>query len=279
MRIDLECFPCLLRQAVEACRLATEEEGKRVEVIRGVLRILERAPPESTPPLLCLKVHEEVKRITGNADPYREVKRAFNSLARKMYPELRKMVEGSTDRLLTAVKLAIAGNVIDVGPGMNFDPRKAVSEVMTRDLRPNHLEYLRRELGKSETVLYLADNAGEVLFDRLLIETLEDKHVVYVVKKDPLLNDASLEDAEFAGMGELAEVVEIELDPETVYTPSQAEMLRRAEVVISKGQGNYETLEGTGANLFYLLMIKCPVVARKLGGRAGDLVLKGERVD
>ncbi len=276
--MDLECFPCLLRQAVEACRLATEEEGKRREVIRGVLGILERATPESTPPLLCLKVHEEVKRITGNADPYREVKRTFNSLAREMYPELRKMVEESSDRLLTAVKLAIAGNVIDVGPGMDFDLRKTVSEVMAKDLRPNHLEHLRRTVEKSSTVVYLADNAGEVLFDRVLIETLGSKHILYVVKKDPLLNDASLEDAEFAGMEELAEVVEIELDPETVYTPWQAELLRKAEVVISKGQGNYETLEGMGANLFYLLMIKCPVVARKLGGRVGDLVVKGERV-
>ncbi|MEM2978023.1 MAG: ARMT1-like domain-containing protein [Candidatus Hadarchaeales archaeon] len=278
MRIDLECFPCLLRQAVEACRLATEEEEKRMEVIRGALRILERAPRESTPPLLCLRVHGEVKRITGNADPYREVKRAFNSLARKMYPELRKMVEESSDKLLTAVKVAIAGNVIDVGPGMDFDPRRTVSEVMAKQLHPNHLEHLRRELERSKTVVYLADNAGEVLFDRVLIETLEDKHVIYVVKKDPLLNDASLEDARFAGMEELGEVVEIELDPETVYTPSQAELLRKAEVVISKGQGNYETLEGTGANLFYLLMVKCPVVARKLGGKVGDLVVKGERV-
>jgi uncharacterized protein with ATP-grasp and redox domains len=278
VRIDLECFPCLLRQAVEAGRLATGDEGKRLEVVRAALRILGEAPPDSTPPLLCLRVHEEVKRITGNADPYRELKRAFNRLAREMYPELRRKVEGSPDPLLTAVKLAIAGNVIDVGPGMDFDLRRTVSEVLARDLSLNHLEHLRRELGRSSTVVYLADNAGEVLFDRLLIETLGDKHVIYVVKKDPLLNDASREDAEFAGMGELAEVVEVELDPQTVYTPSQAALLREAELVISKGQGNYETLEGTGANLFYLLMIKCPVVARRLGGRVGDLVVKGERV-
>ena len=277
MRMDLECFPCLLRQAVEAGRLATEDEGKRLEVVRAALRILGEAPPESTPPLLCLKVHEEVKRITGNADPYREVKRAFNRLAKEMYPELRRKVESSPDPLLTAVKLAIAGNVIDVGPGMDFDLKKTVSEVLDRDLSLNHLEHLRRELERSSTVVYLADNAGEVVFDRILIETLRKK-VIYVVKKDPLLNDASREDAEFAGMEEVAEVVEVELNPETIYTPAQASLLREAELVISKGQGNYETLEGMGANLFYLLMIKCPVVARRLGGRVGDLVVKGERV-
>ena len=275
--MDLECFPCLLRQAVEAGRLATEDEGKRLEVVRAALRILGEAPPESTPPLLCLKVHEEVKRITGNADPYREVKRAFNRLAKEMYPELRRKVESSPDPLLTAVKLAIAGNVIDVGPGMDFDLKKTVSEVLDRDLSLNHLEHLRRELERSSTVVYLADNAGEVVFDRILIETLRKK-VIYVVKKDPLLNDASREDAEFAGMEEVAEVVEVELNPETIYTPAQASFLREAELVISKGQGNYETLEGMGANLFYLLMIKCPVVARRLGGRVGDLVVKGERV-
>ncbi len=275
--MDLECFPCLLRQAVEAGRLATEDEGKRLEVVRAALRILGEAPPESTPPLLCLKVHEEVKRITGNADPYREVKRAFNRLAKEMYPELRRKVESSPDPLLTAVKLAIAGNVIDVGPGMDFDLKKTVSEVLDRDLSLNHLEHLRRELERSSTVVYLADNAGEVVFDRILIETL-GKKVIYVVKKDPLLNDASREDAEFAGMEEVAEVVEVELNPETIYTPAQASFLREAELVISKGQGNYETLEGMGANLFYLLMIKCPVVARRLGGRVGDLVVKGERV-
>jgi len=277
VRMDLECFPCLLRQAVEAGRLATEDEGKRLEVVRAALRILGEAPPESTPPLLCLKVHEEVKRITGNADPYREVKRAFNRLAKEMYPELRRKVESSPDPLLTAVKLAIAGNVIDVGPGMDFDLKKTVSEVLDRDLSLNHLEHLRRELERSSTVVYLADNAGEVVFDRILIETL-GKKVIYVVKKDPLLNDASREDAEFAGMEEVAEVVEVELNPETIYTPAQASFLREAELVISKGQGNYETLEGMGANLFYLLMIKCPVVARRLGGRVGDLVVKGERV-
>jgi len=275
--MDLECFPCLLRQAVEAGKLATEDEGKRLEVVRAALRILGEAPPESTPPLLCLKVHEEVKRITGNADPYREVKRAFNRLAKEMYPELRRKVESSPDPLLTAVKLAIAGNVIDVGPGMDFDLKKTVSEVLDRDLSLNHLEHLRRELERSSTVVYLADNAGEVVFDRILIETL-GKKVIYVVKKDPLLNDASREDAEFAGMEEVAEVVEVELNPETIYTPAQASFLREAELVISKGQGNYETLEGMGANLFYLLMIKCPVVARRLGGRVGDLVVKGERV-
>lgn len=277
MKMDLECFPCLLRQAVEAACLATEEEGKRREVVREVLRILREVSPESPPPRVCLKVHEEVKRITGNADPYREVKRNFNLLAKEMYPELRRMVENSQDGFLTAVKLAIAGNVIDVGPGMVFDLRRVVSEVMAKDFKTNHVEFLREELRKSKTVLYLADNAGEVLFDRLLIETLQNKHVIYVVKKDPLLNDASREDAEFAGIQELAEIVEIELDPETIYTPSQAEFLKKAEVVVSKGQGNYETLEGTGANLFYLLMIKCPVVAKRLGGKVGDLVVKGER--
>lgn len=278
MRIDLECFPCLLRQAVEAGRLATEDEEKRLEVVRAALKILREASPESTPPLLCLRVHEEVKRITGNADPYRKLKRNFNRMAKKMYPELKRKVSGSPDPLLTAVKLAIAGNVIDVGPGMDFNLRKTVSEVLAKDLRVNHLGHLRRELDRTGTLVYLADNAGEVLFDRLLIETLGKKNVIYVVKKDPLLNDASREDAEFAGMEEVAEVVEVELDPQTVYTPSQAALLREAELVISKGQGNYETLEGTGANLFYLLMIKCPVVARKLGGRVGDLVVKGERI-
>jgi len=235
-----------------------------------------------TPPHVGRIIHRLIKELTGNGDPYRKVKRRYNEIALKMLPDLSERVRAAEDPILTALQLAIAGNIIDFGAlSGNFDLAQIVEETLRSEFAPDGYERFRSALDRAGRIVYLGDNTGEIVFDRILIETLlrhKPFEIVFVVRGMPIINDATMEDARFVGLDRLVRVISNGSDaPATVLSECSPEMVGiydAADMVLAKGQGNYESLSEERGPLFFLLKAKCPVVARDLGCEVGDIVLR-----
>ncbi|MFW6117231.1 MAG: damage-control phosphatase ARMT1 family protein [Thermoproteota archaeon] len=283
MKVNLECIPCFQKQALRAVRFISDDEGVQEQVLREVMDTLLGLEWGSTPPEMAHEVHRIVRNLTPGKDPYAGVKRESNQLVMEMYPELKNRVEESEDPLRTAIRLAIAGNIIDYGAVEEFDLEGTVEEVLNQDFAVDHYQQFTEALEEADTLLFFTDNAGEIVFDKLLLETLLDKKqfekVRIVVKGGPIINDATLQDAVYVGIDQLPNVEfwtlsngEEDTGPER--TSSQVkEWIEKHDLVISKGQGNYEGLSER-RGLFFMLMVKCPIIARHLGVKVRDIILR-----
>ena len=272
MRTFLECVPCFVRQALDSARLVTDDETVHEQVLRQVLREVGEMDFHNSPPVMGQHMHRLIRRLVADDDPYRNIKDHFNRLALALYPELEKRIEGSRDPLETAVRVAIAGNIIDFGINSDLEDSRveeAIESSLVAPLSKSAVEDLRESAGRATSILYLGDNAGEIVFDRLLIEQLPRQKVTYVVRGSPVINDATMSDALATGMTDLVEVIDNGSDaPGTILETCSVAFRRRfqaADLVIAKGQGNYETLSEADKSIFYLLKVKCPVIARHIG--------------
>ena len=289
MRTYLDCIPCFFKQALEAARLAGANKKTQKKILNKLTKEIPKFSLDSSPPEMGRVIYGLVRKITRTKDPYREIKSKSNRLALKIYPRLKDKVKYSKDRLLKAVELAIAGNIIDYGVKNSLDVNKEVRKILSKEEKTikkekkNLFNYkdFRRTLHKAATVLYLGDNAGEVVFDRILIEEIKkvdkNKRIIYAVKEKPIINDALIEDARLCGIDKLAELVSNGLDmPGTTlsFCPNNfLEIYKKSDIIISKGQGNFESLSDSKKDIFFLFMAKCPVVAKHVGCDVGDIIL------
>lgn len=276
MKTYLDCYPCFLRQALSAARRAGATEADQHGILLETMELLRALPAGATPPVMAEGIHGLVRARTGDPDPYREAKRLATEQALGLLPRLRELVCEAADPLETAVRIAIAGNIIDYGAAERFDLEATLDRVLAQPFAIDALRALRQALDHADSVLYLADNAGETVFDRVLIELL-DRPVCYAVKGGPIINDATREDAVAAGLDAVAEILETgSAAPGTILERYSGEFRRRfaqATLIIAKGQANYETLSGVDAPVFFLLQAKCEVIARDLGVPTGSVVL------
>jgi len=278
MRTYLDCIPCFFKQALKAARLAGANEDTQKRILDNLAAAIPNFPLSSSPPEMGGIVYRLVREITGEEDPFKEVKDEYNKIALNSYPDLKSKVIHSGDRLLTAIRLAIAGNVIDLGVDNPFDLEKEIEDVFKKDFAIFDYQEFKEALKSTKQILYLADNAGEVVFDRILIEEL-NKEVTYVVRDKPVINDALIEDAKFCGIDKMAKIISNGSDvPGTVLSLCSRDFLdlyEKAKLIISKGQGNFEGLAGSdNAPIFFLFKVKCPVIGNDVGCNDGDIVLK-----
>lgn len=280
MRTYLDCLPCFLRQALDAARRVTDDEKIQRDVLNRVASVLPELPLYATPIDVGREVHRLVREAMGVDDPYREAKRSSNDQAMALLPEMRRVVDASADRLRTALELAAAGNAIDLAIHSRVDVRRAIESALKDGGGMVDYPLFVERLESADDLLYLGDNAGEIVFDKLVAEQLIErgKRVMFVVRGRPILNDATVEDARYVGMDDVAEVVSSGSDgPGTALglcTPAFVDRFKQARVILSKGQGNFEGLSGEDAPLFFLLKVKCPVVADELDVRIGSIVLR-----
>ncbi len=290
MKTYLDCIPCFFRQALEASRLAGAGFRMQRQVLNEVAKIGPSFSLSSSPPETGRIIYRLVSRLTGKKDPYANIKKESNLKALKLYPRLKRRISRSRDPLAAAVRLAIAGNIIDYGVKNSLNVEYELEKIMKaenkliqkEDKRFYQYAKFRRTLLKSKEVLYLADNSGEVVFDRLLLEEIKRldplKKILYAVKSRPSINDALRKDAEQCGIDAAAEIITSGSDaPGTVLSLCSSGFLRvyrKADMVISKGQGNFEALSCSPRPVFFLFMAKCPVVASHAGCRIGDIILR-----
>ncbi|MBN1569804.1 MAG: DUF89 family protein [Acidobacteria bacterium] len=281
MKTYLDCIPCFFKQALFAARAATHDENRIKEVLDKVSGLVPDIPLESPPPETARYVYGAVRDITGVSDPFRTHKDKSIERALQLYDSLKSAVTASEDPLRTAVHIAIAGNVIDFGAAQHFDLDNEMKDVLKKKPAIDDYESFRQSVETGGTVLFLGDNAGETVFDRILIETLR-KNTVYAVREIPIINDATMEDAVKSGIDKVARIISSGCDaPGTILKRCSREFLehyRTADVVISKGQGNLETLSEETRPIFFLLKVKCRIAAHHLGAEEGSLVLKDNRL-
>ncbi|HDD66796.1 MAG TPA: DUF89 family protein [Nitrososphaeria archaeon] len=283
LKIRPECVPCTLFTGARMAKIASENLTLRRKVVSELARRFSEVTWDEVPLDLSYLAQEIVEDVTGVSDPYEEIKRRSNSIALNHYPDLERRVAESPDPLEEAVRLSIAGNLIDFGPYAKVDfeqPFRKASE----EFAINDYELFRRSVSASGSLLYFLDNAGEIVFDKLLIETMIrvrgrpfDK-VSLVVKEKPLINDATLEDAEEVGLTGIPRAAIKFIGDGRGKAPSfrSSEVkswIREHDLTIFKGQANFETFEGL-SGAFFLLVVKCEVVAEALGVGVGSLVLK-----
>jgi uncharacterized protein with ATP-grasp and redox domains len=277
MHTYLDCIPCLLNQALRAARLSTDDEHKIKQVLDEVGSMIKSIPMDNSPPATARIVYRKIKEITGNPDPYRKHKNRSTRQALALYPVLKNKVKQSRDRLLKAVQIAIVGNIIDFGVNQPFSVEAEIEALLSKDLNHSDYDRFKAELKNVDEVLYIGDNAGETVFDRILIDGLK-KPVTYVARSEPVINDATCADAVLAGLDRVATLVTSGTDaPGTVLDTCDASFRKkfsRSRFIISKGQGNFEALSNETAPLYFLLIAKCPVIARDMGVNLNDMILK-----
>ena len=278
MKTYFECIPCLLRQTLDAARLTTDDETTHEHLLRKVLRAASEINLQESPPFMAQRIYRLIRQITGDNDPYRDIKDRFNYFALELYPELKERIERSRKPLDTAIRLAIAGNIIDSGVNHHINETQvhnAIEHALTAPLAGD-AEQLREAVSEAKDILYLADNAGEIVFDRLLIEQMPREKITFVVKGSPVINDACLADARATGIADLVEVIDNGSDaPGTILGECSEEFKQRFEntdLIIAKGQGNYETLSDVKKDIFFVLKAKCSVIAHHIGCEMGSLV-------
>jgi len=276
MQAKPECKHCFMRQTDNAARLAGLDATTTARLKQAVTSELASQPTDLTLPAKASRVHALVRQISGNPDPYRQAKQEATEHALSLYPHLKQMIASSADPLDTAVRLAIAGNIIDLGVANEYDLEASIERVLATPLAIDHIARLKQALQSARAVLYLGDNAGETVMDRLLIETLP-LPVTYVVKGGPAVNDATRADAVAAGLQEACEVIDNGAAIlGTILNECSTDLRARfwsADVVIAKGMANYESLCGTREKLFFLLQAKCAVIAGYLGVAEKSLVV------
>jgi len=280
MKTFFDCIPCFVRQSLDSVRMVTADEAIHEQLLREVLRSLSEMDLRQSPPAMAQRIHRLIRELTGRNDPYRQAKERSTRIALDVYPDMKKRIERSADPLDTAVRLAIAGNVIDLGVNNHVgseELREAIEDSLDAPFDADLTGFAEAN-SCARNILYLADNAGEIVFDGLLIEQMSPEKVAVVVKASPVINDATMADAEAAGLTELVEVVDNGSDaPGTILEDcGEAFRLRfdMADMVIAKGQGNYETLSDVNKDIFFILKAKCPVIARDLGCEVGSLILR-----
>lgn len=276
MKAKPECHRCFQRQARDAARLAGMDEAAVDTLVTEINDRLEVTPLETNPAVTASQIHALIREASGNPDPFYAKKHEATEHALSLYTHLKEMLLQADDPLDSAVRLAIAGNIIDLGVAAEYDLEASIERVLAITPAINHMKELKAAIESAGSILYLGDNAGETVMDRLLIEAI-NKPITFVVKGGAAVNDATREDAVAAGIDKVCEVIDNGAAAMgTLLEQCSAEFRQRfddAELVIAKGMANYESLSGTRENLFFLLQAKCAVVAADLGVEEKSIVV------
>lgn len=281
MRTYPECIPCILQASLNAGRLAGAEEEKLWSALAAAAEVCARWDRGEPPIALGAAVARLLREKLGEGDPFRQAKRESNARVLALYPDLRARVRAASDPLDEALHIAAAANALDLGIYREIDFLKTLEAALVRPRGRWDLPQFQEHLARSRKILYLADNAGEIVADLLVIEELLrlGKEVTLAVRGGPILNDVTMADLEGIGLPAEVEVITTGSDLPGVFLPFCSPNFRarfaQAELVVSKGMGNFEGLSREKGPIFFLLQAKCPPVAQETGAKVGELVLLG----
>lgn len=273
------CIDCFLRQARRTTLLVTDDPRKFKQIDRKIRTYLKGVSLERAPADLSTWTVKFAYKVTGCADPYLKLKQKYNRIAKELYPELKKIVGMAPDPILMGLKIAVAGNIIDLGILPEFDLDKTIKKAVGGKFPMRNYRKFRETLESSRKILYILDNSGELFFDKPLIEELIKIHeVIASVKSGPILNDATMDDARLANLTKIVKVITTGNSCLGVNWRKSSKEFKKifneSDLIIAKGQANYETLDGmkSRAPIFFLMQSKCPVVAKYMGAKLGEII-------
>jgi damage-control phosphatase, subfamily I len=288
MKTYLDCIPCFFKQGLASARILGTDEKTQKVIVDRIAKAVPSFPLLSTPPEMGKIIYDIIKDVIKKDDPFRGLKQKSNTLAMDVSENLKQKIQDSRDRLLTGMNLSIAGNIIDYGANHSLHLEKEIAAITVKRIKTSrncvNFQYakFKKRLKKAELILFIGDNAGEIAFDKLFVEEIKrlypEKRLVYAVREEPVINDATIEDARFVGMDNITEVISSgSVIPGTSLKGCNKKFIslfKGADIIISKGQGNFETLSDEPTPIFFLLTVKCSVVAKMLNAEIGDIVLK-----
>ncbi|MGB9793845.1 damage-control phosphatase ARMT1 family protein [Caldisericum exile] len=280
MKSEIECLTCIYNQILRISKVATDNNDKIELILKESAKYLGNANLNLTPPELAQPLYKLVYKATNNDDPYKKIKENHINTALNLYPKLKEIVEKGSDKLLESVKVAIMGNAIDLGS--TFDNVEIDLEKFLMDnFELSDYGEFKKAIENERGILFIGDNAGETVFDRILIEFLTDlgKEVKYAVKSKPIINDATKEDALNSGIPVVLETGS-NMAGTVLYSLSEEfiNILNSSNLIIAKGQANYETLSHEELPIFFLLKIKCSPISRSIGYPIGtNILLKSKK--
>ena len=283
MTIASPCIECIINQSLRVADAIGADDALREQLHRSVCEASKHFDFRFSPPEVAADVYETMARIADKEDLYDEVKQLSTAKAQQALPTLYERLQSSENPFMTALKIAVAGNVIDLAAAVSFDLDEELKSVFHTPFAIDDTAALEAMLSQAKTLLYIADNAGEHIFDYVTIETLQrlypNLHVFYMVRGNAIINDVTVNEAKAAGFDTLCTLVDSGVNtPGFAYaraTIRAQELFDTADVVLAKGMGNYECLSpATRHNLCYLLKVKCSVVADSLDQEIGDIICK-----
>jgi len=284
LNVQMPCFPCFFNQALIAISLVTDDRRRKWELLKLAFDPVKEATLDETPAHIATRIYSRLRAELDGIDPFKELKRRCTNAALQMVERLRKEVAASQDPLEAAIKVSVAGNVIDFGIFSDVHFESVLADIVHNRFAVLSLEELRADLRSGKRIMFLADNAGELVFDSLLIEQLlESCEVCVGVKSVPVINDATVEDAEASSLPAGVRVIENGSDCVGTILSTCSDHFRAefdaADLIISKGQANFETLDTLlDRNIYFLLKAKCDVIARRMGVKKDSLVAVANRL-
>jgi damage-control phosphatase, subfamily I len=276
--MNSECLLCQLKSINKHLNTVDLKESDRIEIIQSFTAYISHADPKITNPEMAAELNRLIATHHPEKEIYSQVKREFNDLMLGLYDKYHEKALASDNPLQTAMKLAIAGNIIDFGPNHSFDAEETIESVLHATLRHDDSKAMFRDINNAKNVLYLADNAGEIVMDKLFISLLDHKGMKVAVRGEPVLNDVVKKDAEYVGLNEIAPIIgNGAAIPSTVLHKCSDEFIKTfnaADVIISKGQGNLEgLLNQRNKNIYFLFTVKCNAIAQLTSTTVGDFVV------
>jgi len=280
MKIFLDCLPCMLRQALEASRMATDDIEIQEQILNDSIKILSNFRQFSCSPDLALAMHQTVKKHSKKLDPYDIIKQRDISASQKAYPLLKSFLREKDNSLYWALKIAATGNIIDSAIYSNIDVEHCIENELEKGFSICDIDSFEDKLKKAKTLLIIGDNAGETVFDKVLAERLLgfNINIIYAVRDKPIINDATVKEAYESGLDSCTTIVSTGSDaPGAILEKCSNEFIdlfNKSDIVISKGQGNYEALSDCERDIYFLLKAKCPMISNKLGVNLNEYVFK-----
>jgi len=278
MEIFYDCLPCILRQTIELLNFTTKDADKKNQIIKEAIKLISDYENYKCSPEITRDLHLKVKQILDIEDIFKEIKQKDIESAKKLLPLLDGHIEKSNDKIKEILKISAIGNIIDSAVNLGIKIEECIESELKKDFSHCDIEIFKNKLEKANKILIIGDNSGESVFDCLLAKYLSSKEVIYAVRDTPVLNDVTIQDAKNSGLEEYTKIISSGCNaPGTLLNETNAEFLKifnAADIVISKGQGNYEALTPCGRDIFFLLKAKCRMVAEHLNVALGGYVFK-----
>lgn len=279
--MDYRCYSCLIRSYSKLIEEHHLNPDDRERQIKAFLKFLSGLEDGLIAPEIARKNQKKIQTLLNTDDPYKEIKYQSNKYLLDKYDYFKELINKADDPFDTALRLAISGNIIDYAANPDFDLDATISKVLNEEFAVNDSLLLKEKISSAKTILYLGDNAGEIVMDKLFLEHLNHPNVYFAVRNAPVINDATIEDTKLTGLDKIVKVISNGYDaPSTVLNKCSEEFMsiyRDADLIISKGQGNLEgLLNEDNPKLFFLLMVKCDMIAEKFDVKKGDFVVSNK---
>ena len=283
MKLQKDCIECIYNQSKRVASFLNVSNKEKDKILQIAKKHIENFNFDLTPPHNATPMYQDIAKALHVKDLYASLKDEASKRALEFVPTCKEKIEKSNDKLLYAIKTAVAGNVIDLAAEVMYELDEELEKVYTTKFAIDDYELLKKKLETAKTLVYLADNAGEEIFDKICIEIIKELYphikVFYFVRGEPIINDLTLQHAKKSSLDKVATLID-----SGVPTPGYAidlasseahEIFKSAECIISKGMGNYECLsEEKNFPIFFLLKVKCSVVASHVNANLGDIICK-----